>query len=384
MLFISLLSIFFTSSNLTPVSSIKTTPSFNSVSYPLTFDHGLYKLKSYLGNPYQEFNMIFLLDYTQIFVQAINCKSSYTFPHQYNIKKSLTAHNTSLSSTGSPLSCYFYGFTISDFFTFQAQSIILSTRTNFTVANSDYGCTKYDADGTIGFGPQITYGTIPIIKHMKNAEEIDSAVLAIYLTNETDENVYPASALQVGGFNLSYYSSDSSQLFYMPANANSYNWGLKFTTFSIGPFLEFNASVVLSSTIEYMKGDLNQISDILTSFFFDDYDCYSDLDHFHIYCFEHESKKLPNITFSYGNSSIVLSDEQMWSCKNKNCTLKIDFNIAGEWIVGQVMMRNYFTLINYDNNSIGFAPAKEAKKKSHSSSMILISISLVYLLELIV
>lgn len=278
----------------------------------------------------------------------------------------------------------FYGYLISDYFTLQAQSIILSTRMNISVSQSNYQCTKYDTDGSIGFGPQMFYGPTPIVKLMKNFEEINSAVLAIYLTNETDEDIYPASALQIGGFNLSYYSSNPDLLFYVPSFSSGLNWEAKFTTFAIGPFLEFDALVSISSTLEYMIGDLNQISDILTSFFFDDYDCYSDLDHFHIYCFEHESKKLPNVTFSYENNTVVLSDELMWSCVGKNCTLRIDFDRAGNWIVGQVLMRNYFTIINYDNSSIGFAPVKETKKKTHSSSMILMSLSLVYLLQLIV
>ena len=98
------------------------------------------------------------------------------------------------------------------------------------------------------------------------------------------------------------------------------------------------------------------------------FDCVSNTQYIILSCIADSVNDLPGISMAYNNHFIELSSSKIWLCYQKNCTLQAEFREVGEWVFGKVLLRNYLTVFNYDQQSLGFAPAIQAKIISSKDS----------------
>jgi hypothetical protein len=246
-----------------------------------------------------------------------------------------------------------------------------SVRYNLTLASSDTSCSNYSVDGALGLTHKIDDFHVPFVVALKNSGEIDSAVFALYVNNfsMTNKETYPKPSLEVGGFNLQHYSSAPEELVYMKASQEMH-WEVIFDTFRFGTWYSTgNISVQFSSTIRYVFGDLNEYFRFVPYLVLQGLTCEQIPKNFVIKCLREKNHPLPSLEFSLGDFKVVLSNNTIWECEKEWCTLLIQFNRAGSWIFGQVFLESYFTIFNYENSSIGFAPAAKSKiRENHEDS----------------
>lgn len=250
---------------------------------------------------------------------------------------------------------------------------------NFTLAYTDYDCNKAAYDGYLLLPHNSYINSESIVQLLKKSGEIQSAVFALYFNNDKSTNGYslPASSLEIGGYNLSFYSSDPSLLFFVPLAENIVNWEVEFTGAYFGGWSSTgNVSLQIQSSLTYIIGDLSAYSDILFFLLLDQLECTGYPDTFAISCMTEDVNKLPPLKFEYFNNTITLQSEQIWLCKNLNCSLQVEFRGAsGSWALGEIFLMNTFTIFNYDNSSLGFAPAAPSTFHHDSSnSLIVLSI----------
>lgn len=193
-------------------------------------------------------------------------------------------------------------------------------------------------------------------------------MFALYVNNfsMTSKETYPKPSLEIGGYNLTHYSSNPSKLFFIHSRQINGHWEVQFDTLRLG-FWEThgNITVSFSSTIRYVYGDLNEYLNFLPFLTLYGLTCESIPQNFIIKCIKNKKVPLPSFEFDYQSQKIILPNTTMWECDKEWCTLLIYFNRAGSWIFGQIFLETYFTIFNYDNSSVGFAPAAASHIKSH-------------------
>lgn len=198
---------------------------------------------------------------------------------------------------------------------------------------------------------------------LKNSGEVSQAVFALFINNFTlsEKYSFPPAALEIGGFNLSRFSSDPDALFFVNSSGSYGTWSFEFDSVEFGQWIGDSSIITLSSTLRYVIGDLNAYIGFLPYLSLMGFDCEEIPNNFVIKCKANKKNQLPEFKFNIGGNSIVLPRYSIWQCDSKECTLKIQFNQAGSWTFGQIFLENYFTIYNYDNSSIGIAPAAKSR-----------------------
>ena len=168
-----------------------------------------------------------------------------------------------------------------------------------------------------------------------------------FTLSETES--FPEAALEIGGFNLSHYSSDPEALFYLNRTDNYGSWDIEIETVQMGIWTGGPTVVTLSSTQRYVIGDLNAYLSFVPYLSLMGFYCEEIPYNFVIKCKKNKKLQLPEFKFNIGEKSFILPRYSIWDCDSKVCTLQIQFNMAGKWILGQIFLENYFTIYNYDN-----------------------------------
>lgn len=339
-----------------------------------------------IGNPIQKFNLIIDLQYNVIYskpnwVELYDCADCAEFSNRFKPSESLTYRDTGVTSGGGV--CQPLGNMSSDFFTFTGYGSVLSTRQTFVLAQTDSSCKDLKADGYIDFSYK-GYTDIPIVQLLKNAGEISSAVFSLYLNNVTDLNDegFPGSSLEIGGYNASIYSSDPDSLFFIPLASNVNKWTVKFTEISIGFYSVFNVTTELNSNINII-GDYNAMEPISSYLIANQIITTIDPDNLTISCSNCcGNELLPGLSLVYENYTLQLNSSSLWSCQSQNCNLLIEFRQTGAWDLGITFLQNYYTIFDYDNDRIGLAPAKISYSTNHKDSFSLVSQVFITLLGL--
>lgn len=250
-------------------------------------------------------------------------------------------------------------------------SDIIEARINFTAVSFEEDCSVLTVDGALALAPYSKYYIMkPIVMAFQNSGEINNAVFALYINNftMTDEETEPRPTLEIGGFDLNKFSSRPEELFYIKYETT---YGVRTVTFDsieMGLWSAANSTVLFSTIERYIIGDLNDYFDFIPYLITMGLTCELSPDDFVIACDKPKSFDLPGFTFKYSNYTIELSPYSIWDCKKDSCKLLIEFKVAGYWVFGQLFLENYYTIYNYENSSIGFAPAATSHIKKQDSS----------------
>jgi hypothetical protein len=217
---------------------------------------------------------------------------------------------------------------------------------------------------------------------LKENREISSAVFAIFINSLAGQGkeTIPSPSLEIGGFNLTLHSSDPSALFYLKNDGDEGKWGVTFESVHFGMWTGGNTLVYFSSTQKFITGDINAYIDFIPYLSIMGFECTQYPKNMIIKCKKSKKFDYPSFTFTFQNFSVSLSSKSIWDCEESQCTLMIEFTSSGYWTFGQVFMENYFTIFNYDNNSIGFAPAAKSHAIESDDSSFSRLVSLIWFL----
>lgn len=312
-----------------------------------------------LGTPAKDFIVLFDTGSSNLWVPASNCTNCASGHSSYDHTASSTFHpnGTAFSiryGTGS-----MKGFVAHDVITMGP----LKTDVDFACATNEPGATFKAAkfDGLLGLAwPTISVdGVVPVMQALYKAGQLDDPVFAFYLNDDDNKK----GELSLGAIDSSRMVGD---IHWVPVISDTY-WTVELggmsvngksitkvkqgivdsgTSLIVGPKLEVKALAEAAGATEVQAGEYSV-------------DC---------------SATLPDISVKVGHGDseydFVISGEAL---KIKICVAKIIcqclFGVAGMdlpeplWILGDVMMREHYTVFDFGQNRVGFADLAKRKAK---------------------
>jgi len=304
-----------------------------------------------IGTPAKDFVVLFDTGSSNLWVPASNCTNCATGHSQYNPMSSTTfqPNGTAFSieyGTGS-----MKGFVVHDVLTMGP----LKTDLDFACATNEPGRTFQAAkfDGILGLGwPTISVdGIVPVMQQLENAGELDQPVFAFYL-NSNDNT---PGELSIGGVDTDKMKGEVS---YVPVVSDTY-WTVNLGSMTVnGQSITSVQNAIVDSGTSLIVGPKREVKNLAklagaTEVAAGQYsvDC---------------SQTLPDMQVSIGSGSnkfaVTITGEAL---KIKICVAVVIcqclFGVAGMdlpeplWILGDVMMREYYTIFDFGNNRVGFA-----------------------------
>jgi len=313
-----------------------------------------------LGTPAKDFVVLFDTGSSNLWVPASNCTNCASGHAQFDPQASSTfqPNGTAFSiryGTGS-----MKGFVVHDVITMGP----LKTDVDFACATNEPGRTFQAAkfDGLLGLAwPTISVdGVVPVMQALYKAGQLDQPVFAFYLNDDDNKK----GELTLGAIDSTKKTGD---IHWIPVISDTY-WTVELggmtvngksvtkvrnaivdsgTSLIVGPKLEVKALAEMAGATEVQAGEYSV-------------DC---------------SQTLPDISVKVGSGDneydFVITGEAL---KIKICVAKVIcqclFGVAGMdlpeplWILGDVVMREHYTVFDFGQNRVGFADlAKQGKAK---------------------
>lgn len=311
-----------------------------------------------IGTPAKDFVVLFDTGSSNLWVPASNCTNCASGHSMYDpmASSSFKPNGTAFEiqyGTGS-----MKGLIVHDFVHLGG----LTSEVDFAVATNEPGKTFQAAkfDGLLGLAwPTISVdGVVPVMQALYKDGQLDDPVFAFYLNN--DDNV--KGELTIGGYDKAHMQGDTIN--WVPVISDTY-WTVALgsmtvggesvtkvtnaivdsgTSLIVGPKREVRALAQKAGATEVQAGEYSV-------------DC---------------GATLPDIEVSVGSGNnayaFKISGEAL---KIKICLGKFFcqclFGVAGMdlpeplWILGDVMMREHYTIFDFGNNRVGFADLQTSK-----------------------
>jgi len=303
-----------------------------------------------LGTPTKDFKVLFDTGSSNLWVPSSTCTNCAFWKSKYNPSESSTyrANGTDFKikyGTGS-----MKGFVVNDVLTIGS----LQCDLDFAIATNEPGATFKAAkfDGIFGLGwPSIAVdGIVPPMQHLHNAGLLDEYMFGFYL----QDNKKKQGVLTLGGYDRTkakvvqwtpvseenYWSVNMQKMTFGGISATSVTWAImdSGTSLIVGPKADVAVVAGLMGATEVMSG-MYSVS------------CSSDL---------------PDMEVTLGSGSdaitLVVKGEDL---RMKICVFYVIcqciLGIAGMdlpkplWILGDVVMRDYYTIFDIGNARIGFS-----------------------------
>ncbi|XP_072494526.1 gastricsin-like [Notamacropus eugenii] len=309
-----------------------------------------------IGTPAQNFLVLFDTGSSNLWVNSVYCQSEACTTHpQFNPSDSSTfssSEQTFSIEYGSGSLTGFFGY---DTVTIQGLSI---TNQEFGLSETEPGSSFLYAnfDGILGLAyPAISSGgATTVMEGFLNEDLLDAAVFAFYLSG--DENSDDGGEVTFGGVDTSLYTGDIN---WTPVTEEAY-WQIGISGFSIdgestgwcsdgcqaivdtGTSLLSVPSDMFSELMEYIGAEEDEDGDYLVS------------------CSSIDS--LPTLTFNINGvdfplppSAYILEGDSTY-CEVGIMTISLTSESGQSlWILGDVFLRNYYSVFDLANNRVGFA-----------------------------
>lgn len=322
-----------------------------------------------MGTPAVEYLALFDTGSSNLWLPASNCT---------NCASSKTKYNPASSSTYKPNGTSFEiqygtgsmkGFVVHDILTIGD----LQVEVDFAAATNEPGATFKVAkfDGILGLGwPSIAVdGITPVMQRMAAARVIDSYIFAFYLQSDTSET----GTLTLGG----YDKTKATSLSWVPVTQENY-WSVNMESMSFNGWVATNVTwAIIDSGTSLLAGPTDDVTEIAsrlgaTSIGHGEYtvDC---------------DTKLPDMTVTLGSGAhsttltVKGNDLRIKICRFIiicECILAmsgIDLEVP-LWILGDVLMRDYYTVFDIGNAQIGFSPVSSYDEEVEVEKMVKASV----------
>ncbi|XP_075030221.1 pepsin B-like [Calonectris borealis] len=309
-----------------------------------------------IGTPPQNFLVLFDTGSSNLWVPSTYCQSPACFNHaKFNPRESST------------FTCNTQSYTLS--YGSGAVTVVLGYDRlriqSITVANQEFGLSRNeptqpfyyaDFDGILGMAyPSLAAGGTPtVLQGMLQQNQLTQPIFSFYFSRQP--NYYYGGELILGGVDTQLFHGD---IMWAPVTQELY-WQVALDEFAIGESatgwcsqgcqaIVDTGTFLLTVPQEYMGSFLQALGAQLTSYGYA-VDC-------------NEIQNMPTITFIINGAQLPLSPSAYVLNNNGYCSLGVETTYLPSqngqplWILGDVFLKEYYTVFDMANNRVGFAPS---------------------------
>lgn len=308
-----------------------------------------------VGTPAVTYTVDFDTGSSDLFLPASSCGSTCSGHTKYNPSSSSTSKALSKSFSLS----YGDGSTVSGKQYTDTVKIAGLTATKQTLGaatqySEGFESSNFPADGLMGMGFQSIsdYNAPPVFQSLVSQGQTSSPVFAFKLAESGSE-------LTIGGLNSALYSGTPV---YTPVTQQGY-WQINFSSLKVGGTSVLGStSAIVDSGTTLIIGDTAGVKAFYKKIP-GSKDASSTLGE-GIYTFPC-STTIPSVTFTINGKALsVASSALNFGPVQEGSTTCVGGIAASNsigsqfWILGDVFMRNYYTIFDFGNSQVGFAPLK--------------------------
>jgi cathepsin D len=331
-----------------------------------------------IGTPLQPFRVIFDTGSSELWVPQLQCSfctdpQGHVVKHTYNHSASCTYQKE--DPPRRVVMSYGSGNATGTFVTddvYVTPDIIAQRQRFAEVSDFDGGAVmeSFNVDGILGlaFSPLADPGTVPLFENLLVQNQLEQPIFSFYLGTSGGPG-----ELTLGGYNPAHFEGD---LHFVPLISATY-WlvGMDHVKSEVGG-RHYSVHPTANQT---KRGGIPAVVDSGTSLIiapYEDFIILADLagafpainGRFWVLC--DTTDHLPDIEFRLAGKKFVLKGIDMVTPIYKDphghryCTWDMLGELNQEiWILGDVFMRQFYTVFNYVDQTIGLAPVKARKER---------------------
>lgn len=254
------------------------------------------------------------------------------------------------------------------------QSFVLVTK------DSDFG--NMVADGILGLAFNTLSNSLPtLMDTLKTQGIIEEAVFGVYLNDNgfSEDNTDLQSNIMLGGYDVEKYTQNGtltflkvySQIGFWAVSLEGVNYGSQALTLT-------SVLAIVDTGTSYIIGPQSEISQFMQPLLASGM-CSSTVSGVLCDCGNRYSlSDYSDLSFTLGGYSFTVPAETyMWQ-QGSQCLLLVGaIQDMGMWILGDVFLRNYYTVFDMDNQRVGFAGnVHKSKRSSRLGKVVIILIVL--------
>ena len=341
-----------------------------------------YKGRIQLGTPPQDFDLIFdtgssVCSMQWLWVTSSACTACHQCEHRFSFDDSETFHNTGTAENlaygqGGALG------TICSDSVMMGDSSLLAENQSFILITKDSDFNNMKADGILGLGfDRLSNGVPTVVDNLKTQGVIDDAIFGVYLNDNgfTEDDTDLQSNIIIGGFDLEKYAKENSTFVYVKTDRRMGYWAVGLQGVSYGGdrlTLESKLAIIDTGT-SYLIGPENEvyqfISPLLSS-----KKCASTASGITCDCgATYDFSDYSDLIFTLGGDIFTVPPESyMWRVGNQCFLLVSSMPDLPMWILGDVFLRNYYTVFDMDQERIGFAGSVSASRRHSKLTKVVI------------
>lgn len=259
--------------------------------------------------------------------------------------------------------------TVGDTLQVTGQYFVLVTK------DSEFG--NMMADGILGLGFNTLSGSVPtLIDTMKSQGVIEKAVFGVYLNDNgfSEDNTDLDSNIIIGGYDVEKYTKNGTLTFIKTHSELGY-WAVSLEGISYGSQALVLTTVfaILDTGTSYLIGPENEVSQFIQPLLSAGM-CQSTVSGVVCDCGEKYSlSDYDDLKFTLGGYTFTVPAETyMWQTGSRCLLLLGSLQDMPMWILGDVFLRNYYTVFDMDNKQIGLAGNVHRTKRSSRLGKVLI------------
>mmetsp|Transcript_5310 Transcript_5310/g.9736 ORF Transcript_5310/g.9736 Transcript_5310/m.9736 type:complete len:276 (+) Transcript_5310:468-1295(+) len=213
-----------------------------------------------------------------------------------------------------------------------------------------------EADGLLGLGFSALSEDYPtLIDTLYKQKAISNRVFSIYLSDNHfgEYNDTKSSNMIIGGYDLKTYANGVGEdsIVYIGINSQTGYWATQLTSIKVDniPISYGNSYAILDTGSSLIMGPTSQVK-YLFNFMQSKGFCFELFGLLVCDC----NVEFPPITFSLQGKDFVITQEQYFYPIEGYCLFLVaDIDIDHFWILGDVFLRQYYTIYDMDNKRIG-------------------------------
>ncbi|XP_066559245.1 pepsin A-like [Amia ocellicauda] len=293
-----------------------------------------------IGTPPQSFKVVFDTGSSNLWVPSIYCNSAACGNHQrFNPSQSSTYRSTSQT-----LSIQYGTGSMTGILAYDTVTVagIVDTNQIFGLSESEANFMYYmEADGILGLAfPSIaSSGATPVFDNMMNQGLVSQDLFSIYLSG----NGQAGSVLTLGGIDPSYYSG---QINWIPLSSETY-WQISMDKVTINGNLvacSGGCQAIVDSGTSLVVGPNSDISNINAWVGGAQVNC-------------NNIGNMPSVVFTINGIDFPLPSSAYVFQRSSGCSTGFGNGGSQLWILGDVFIREYYSVFDRSNNMVGLAQA---------------------------
>ncbi|XP_029160643.1 lysosomal aspartic protease-like [Nylanderia fulva] len=325
-----------------------------------------------IGTPPQEFKVIFDTDSSNLWISSEKCilhNIGCIFPNKYDSKKSCT-----YIQNGTAIKIPCGGNSMTGILSTDVVNIA-----GFNVQNQTFAEAMHDQseafmyakfDGMMGMRFNMSYinEVIPVFHNLVKRRLMSSAIFSFYLNKDLSAKV--GGALILGGADPNYYVGN---LTYVPVSKKG-SWQFTIDKITIHRHIldekgypAIHEHILCpngcqaivnpgTSSIYGPTSDVSIINQLLGTVYY-----YKKGEH-RTFCTTENSDNIPVINFIIGGKMFDLTSQDylLQVSRNDNTTCRSGFirHSTTSWILGDIFIRRYYSVFNFEKGRMGFVPAR--------------------------